>query len=87
MSDEKVVSIGKAPTRVTPEMNIRWLMSVMDQVQDLIVVAKMKGGAPIVAVTTDSSPYLMAMASALLHDLALDGMEPSTGEVPPKSRA
>ena len=83
MSDEKVVSIGKPPVRVTPEMTIRWLMGQMDTFDQLIVVAKTKGGAPIVSVTTSTSPYLMAMASALLHDLALDGMEP----VPPGHEA
>ena len=60
-------------------------MSVMDQVDDLIIVAKKKGKGPIVSVTTDTSPYMIAMAASLLQDLALDGMEPSSPT--PKSRA
>ena len=76
----KVVGIGKDPVRVTPEMSIRWLMSQMDKVDDLIIVAKSKGQGPIVSVTTDTSPYMLAMAAALLQDLALDGMEPKEKE-------
>lgn len=81
----KVVPFGKEPHRLTAEMSIRWLMSMMDQVDDLIIVAKKKGKGPIVSVTTDTSPYMIAMAASLLQDLALDGMEPSSPT--PKSRA
>lgn len=77
MSDDKVTSFTKAPHRVTPEMTIRWLMSQMDQFSELIVIAKKNGNAPIVSVTTETSPYLLAMGAALLHDLAVDGIEPT----------
>lgn len=84
---EKVTSIGKTPDHVRPEMVIRWLMSQMDQIDQLIVVAKSKGAGPMVSVSDGTSPYLIAMGAALLHDMALDKMEPVDPHEPPKASA
>ena len=75
MSGEKVVQLGKDPVRVRPEMLIRWLMSNMDKIEQLVVVGRMTDATPVVAVSDGASPYMMSMAAAILQDRALETLE------------
>lgn len=88
MSDDKVVPFPKSPNNIRAEMTIRWLMQNMDQVEDLIVFVKTKGAAPIVSITTDTAPSVVAMAALIFQDMALDSLHTSAGPLPgPKATA
>lgn len=69
--DNKVVPIGKAPARLRPEMIIRHLLSNVDRIRDLAIVATDNDNLqPTVLVSDRTNPYLLSMAGAILQDLA-----------------
>lgn len=85
-----VTPIAKAPAHMRPEMLIRWLMSHIDQIDQLAVVATLGQPTPIIAITDGMSPYLIAMSASVLNDFALDAMEPKFPNInggPPEDAA
>lgn len=75
-----VSHFSKPPVRLRPEMIVRWLMSHMDELDSIVVVAKMKGYVPVVSISDGTSPYLLSMGASLLHDAALESMDNLTAE-------
>jgi hypothetical protein len=59
---------------MTAEMVVRHLMSDLDKMEQIAVIAKTTGNAPRIYVSTNASPYIMAAGAAMLQDLALDGL-------------
>lgn len=86
----KVVNFPKAPDHLRPEMIVRWVLSHVDELESVIVVAKMKDYIPVVSISSGTSPYLLTMAASLLNDAAMhavDAHETSINEEAPKEGA
>lgn len=71
-----VTAIAPGPVHLRPEMLVRWLMSHIDQIDQLAVIATLGNPKPVIAISDGMSPYLLAMSAGLINDFALDAMEP-----------
>ncbi len=70
-----VTPINKKPARLLPEMQIRWLMSNMDKIEQLALVVKMSDGQPLVSVSSNCSQYFLALAASILDREALKNLD------------
>lgn len=75
-----VTPLNKKPARLLPEMQIRWLMSYMDKVDQLALVVKFTDGNPVVSISSNCSQYFLALASAILDREALKGLPEPGGQ-------
>jgi len=77
--DNKVTPLGNTIARLTPEMQIRWMMSNMDRIDTLAFVLRIKDEHPIVSVSSNCSQYFLSLASAILNREALKGVTNENG--------
>jgi len=77
--DKKVTPLGNTIARLTPEMQIRWLMSNMDRVDSLALVVRLKDEHPMVSTSSNCSQYFLSLAAAILNREALKGVSNENG--------
>jgi hypothetical protein len=68
--DSKVIQFPKAPSRLRPEMQVRWLLSNVDKIEDLAFVVRFKDSNPMTSASDKTNPYFLTMASMLLNEMA-----------------